>query len=84
MPPAVRVTVDADSRILLPGEILQAMGIGPGSELLLTVEGDALLLRTREAAWQRLREVFQGVSKRRGSVVDELIAERREEARRDS
>jgi len=47
------------------------------------VEGDGIVLEPRAAALRRLRELFAHVP-RDVSLVDELIAERREEARREA
>ncbi|MGI9119505.1 MAG: AbrB/MazE/SpoVT family DNA-binding domain-containing protein [Acidimicrobiales bacterium] len=77
------VTVSGQGRIVLPAPIRHALGFEPGVELLARVEGDHLVLERREAAVARLRARFANV-RTDPSVVDELVAERREEARREA
>lgn len=77
------VTVGAQGRVVLPARLRRSLGFQPGVELLARVEGDHLVLERREAALARLQGRF--VKARKGpSVVDELLAERREEARREA
>ena len=48
------------------------------------VEGEGIVLEPRSAAIRRLQELVTAVVPRDVSLVDELIAERREEARREA
>jgi AbrB family looped-hinge helix DNA binding protein len=79
---STKVSVGPQGRLVIPSEIRQKLGIGPGDILVAVVEGDRLVLEKREAVLQRLRRRFahipQGVS-----LADELIAERRIESRRE-
>jgi AbrB family looped-hinge helix DNA binding protein len=79
---STKVSVGPQGRLVIPSEIRQKLGIGPGDVLVAVVEGDRLVLEKREAVLQRLRRRFahipQGVS-----LADELIAERRIESRRE-
>ena len=61
----------------------QILNLEPGSVVLVRLEGDALRLERQEAALDRLRARY---AKAAGgsSVVEELLAERREEAHRDA
>jgi AbrB family looped-hinge helix DNA binding protein len=74
------VTVGPQGRLVIPSEIRRALGISPGDVLLAVVEDDRLVLEKREAVLQRLRRRFAHVEV---SLADELIAERRSEARRE-
>lgn len=76
------VNVDKNGRVLVPAEVRRRMGLSPGTELLLTIEDGRLLLDPREAAWQRVRDLF-AQQPRAISVVDDLIAERRQAAMRE-
>jgi hypothetical protein len=58
------------------------LSLEPGSVVIVRLEGDALRLERQEAALDRLRARY---AKADGpSVVDELLAERRDEAHRDA
>lgn len=73
----------AKGRIVLPAEVRKALGLKEGDPLLLRVREDGAieLLSAREVA-RRTKGMFAHVAPGR-SLVDELLAERREEARRE-
>lgn len=76
--------VDQNGRVLLPAAIRRALGLLYGSELLVTLEEDGrVVLTTPATAWTRVQALFNGAAPPR-SVVDELLDERREEARREA
>lgn len=57
--------------------------IEPGETLMAHVESHRLVLERREQILERLRSEVRGTVSPGSSVVDELIAERRAEARRE-
>lgn len=65
---------------MIPTEIRKALEIEAGDALVAWVEGDRLVLRSRAAVEEDLWAGFRGVE---GSLADELISERREEAGRE-
>lgn len=76
------ITLGRQGRIVIPAATRRRLGIDAGDELNLIEENGHVVLETRAAAAARA----QGMSKHLAtdvSVVDELIAERREEARRE-
>ena len=77
-----RVRVGRQGRIVVPYKIREEVGIEPGDELIACVEDGCLVLEKRQGVMRRMRGRFAGVSRER-RLVDELIAERREEARRE-
>lgn len=79
---AIRVRVGPKGRVVVPAPIRQALGIEEGTELMARIEGDGIVLEPRSAALRRLQALFAHIP-RDVSLVDELIAERREEARRE-
>jgi AbrB family looped-hinge helix DNA binding protein len=81
--PTGSVRVGPQGRIVIPAHIRHALGILPGETLLARVEDRRLVLETREQIVARLQATFAKVP-RDVSLVDELIAERREEARREA
>jgi len=75
------VSVGPKGRVVIPAEIRRELDIREGSELVALVEGEAVVLVPRSAIKSRLRSIFAGLDV---SMRDELIAERRAEASRDS
>jgi AbrB family looped-hinge helix DNA binding protein len=73
--------VGPKGRVVIPVAIRRQLGLTEGSELVAIVEGDGVLLLPRAAVKRRLRSLFAGAS---SSLADELIAERRAAARRES
>lgn len=79
----LRTKVDRNGRVLVPAEVRRALGLRDGSELLVTLEEDGrVVLATPTTAWARFQELARSASPK-GSVVDELLRERRAEARRE-
>ena len=78
-----RMRVNANGRIVIPASFRRALGIKVGDEVLLRIEDNELRitsLKHRLARAQRLvrKHVKPGIS-----LVDELIAQRREAARNE-
>lgn len=72
----------AQGRLVIPAELRRALNLKPGDRLIARQEGDSLVLERREAIEQRLFARFAQIPKE-VSLVDELIAERREAAQRE-
>jgi AbrB family looped-hinge helix DNA binding protein len=81
--PTGSVRVGPQGRIVIPAHIRQALDIHPGEILIARVDDGRLVLETREHILARVQSWFAQVP-REVSLVDELIAERREEARREA
>jgi AbrB family looped-hinge helix DNA binding protein len=67
--------------VVIPAGIRRSLGIEEGTELVALVEGEAVVLVPRSAIRSRLRSIFADVG---ASMREELIAERRAEAARES
>lgn len=63
-------------RIVIPAEIRSRLGLAPGDELRLRVEGRRVVLERQEDAVAELRGLASEVPRQR-SLVDELLTERR-------
>ena len=71
------VTLGKQGRIVIPAEIRDALGLEPGDELGVSLDGTAVVLqRQRDAALQLAGYLGDYATSGR-SLVDELIAERR-------
>jgi AbrB family looped-hinge helix DNA binding protein len=79
---AAKVSVGPQGRLVIPSEIRREMAITPGDVLLAVVDGDRLILEKKEAVLRRLRQRFAHVPPT-VSLSEELIAERREAAKRE-
>jgi len=77
--PANEVQVGAQGRLVIPAALRKALHLRTGDRLVARIEGEALVLEQREAIVKRLQDLFAHIPKD-VSLVDELIAERREEA----
>jgi len=78
-----KARLSPNGRIVIPAAVREQMGVKPGEWLYMDFEDGALRIETFPA---RIRRIQREVAKyiRPGvSVVDELISERREEARRE-
>ncbi len=81
--PAVHaeVKLGAQGRLVVPAPIRKALGFRPGETLVARIEGGHLVIEKPEAVERRLHAYFRKFEGR--SLAEELIAERREEARRE-
>jgi AbrB family looped-hinge helix DNA binding protein len=80
---AIPVKVGPKGRVVVPAAIRRELGIEEGTQLLARVEGDGVVLEPRTAAIRRLQALVRQAVPEGVSLVDELIAERREEARKE-
>jgi AbrB family looped-hinge helix DNA binding protein len=73
------VRIGAGGRLVVPGEFRAALGIEPGDTVILVMEHDGLRMLTPDQAVRRAQAlVARHVDRDRG-LVDELLAERRED-----
>jgi AbrB family looped-hinge helix DNA binding protein len=77
------VALGERGRLVLPAQLRRRLDLHPGDRLILTVEpeGDLRVVTARAQA-RRLLGLYRDLAPGR-SLADELIAERREEARRE-
>jgi AbrB family looped-hinge helix DNA binding protein len=81
--PSAEVRIGPQGRLVIPARLRRDLHLSEGDRLVARREGRArLVLEKPAAAAERLQERFAGVPQGT-SLADELIAERRKEARRD-
>jgi AbrB family looped-hinge helix DNA binding protein len=80
----VSLKVDAGGRILIPSAVREAMRIGEGDTVLAWLEDGELHLVSPRAALRQAQELARKLIRGAGTLADELIAERREEAGREA
>jgi len=78
-----RLKVNENGRVVIPAAFRKALGIHPGDTVILSVEDDELRITTMKRRIERAQERARKYLKPGVSLVDELIAERREAAKRE-
>jgi AbrB family looped-hinge helix DNA binding protein len=78
-----RVRVGLQGRIVVPARLRRQLGIETGDVLVARADDGRLVLERRESILAEIRKLFEHIPPE-VSLVDELIAERREEAARES
>jgi AbrB family looped-hinge helix DNA binding protein len=78
----IDVTVGPQGRLVVPAPLRRRLGIEAGDVLVARAQGDRLVLERRDAILARVRGRLAAVPDD-VSLVDELIAERRKEAKRE-
>jgi len=81
-PGVYHVTVTDRGRLVLPAEVRERLNIRDGDPVSLTLDEDGTIsVRTRDVAIKRLRGMFKHLAPKDHFASDDLIAERRREAR---
>jgi AbrB family looped-hinge helix DNA binding protein len=78
-----RRRVNANGRVVIPASYREALGIKAGDEVILRMEDDELRITTMKRRIERAQRLVRKYVKPGVSLVDELIAERREAAKRE-
>ncbi|MEQ7156640.1 hypothetical protein [Brevundimonas aurifodinae] len=78
----VRMEVLRDGSVVVPADILRHLGVPPGGVVLGHVDGEQVRLLSGRASLRRARELVANLVTQGSSMADELVRERREEARR--
>jgi AbrB family looped-hinge helix DNA binding protein len=80
---SAKAALSANGRIVIPAAIREEMGFVPGETLLMDVEDGFLRIESYPARIRRIQQEFAPYAKPGVLASDELIAERRDEARRE-
>lgn len=80
---SVEVHLGCQGRLVIPAALRRSLNFEVGDALIAREEEGRLVLEKLETIKLRLKARFSQVSKDR-SLVDELIAERREEAKKEN
>jgi antitoxin PrlF len=80
-----QIVVGDRGRVVLPSEVRAQLGLKPGSRLLLSTENDgSLRLRPYRSVANQNRGMLSGLTPTDKSMVEELLTERRKEAKREA
>ncbi|HWY21685.1 MAG TPA: AbrB/MazE/SpoVT family DNA-binding domain-containing protein [Candidatus Acidoferrum sp.] len=83
MPEETRTRVNENGRVVIPSSFRKALGIEVGDEVVLRIEDDELRITTQQRRILRAQRRARQYVKRGASLVDELLAERREAAKHE-
>ena len=75
--------INQNGRIVIPAAIREQMGLKAGDTVMMEVEDGVLRMESHRARIRRIQEEVARYCKPGPLASDELIAERREEARRE-
>ena len=78
-----RMRVSQNGRIVIPASYRKALGIDVGDEVVLRLQDNELRITTQQHRVQRAQERSRRYVKRGASLVNELLSERREAAKRE-
>lgn len=76
------VQLDPQGRLVIPAPLRRSLGFESGDHLIARMEGGRLILEKTETVKQRLKNRFAHLPPT-ASLTEELMAERREEAKRE-
>ena len=78
-----RMRVSRNGRLVIPVAFRKTLGINAGDEVLLRIQDDELRITTQQRRIQRAQTRARRYLKQGTSLVDELLAERREAAKNE-
>ena len=78
-----RMRVNENGRVVIPASFRKWLGIRVGDEVILQIQNDELRITTLKRNIERAQRLVRKHVKRGTSLVDELLAERREAARNE-
>lgn len=85
--PSAELSATSDGRVTIPAPVRRAAGIEPGQALVVYVDNGRVVIEERAHLLARIQdEAIEAAAAagHTGSVVDELIADRRAEAAREN
>jgi AbrB family looped-hinge helix DNA binding protein len=80
---SVTVQVSKTGRMHLPAEVRRALGLQGPTQIVLTIDDAAVRLRTRAQTLEHIRSLARPYKPKGRLASEELILERRAEARRE-
>lgn len=72
--------IESNGRVVLPAEYRKALGLRPGDAVVLTLEDDAVRLRSLKKELEETQTYFRGFGKPDELWSESLIRDRRTEA----
>ena len=80
-----KAKVDSAGRVLIPAPLREKFGVQPGTTVSITADrAGRIVLKSRLDAVREAQEYFCGIEPATAVWSEELMAERRQEARREA
>jgi AbrB family looped-hinge helix DNA binding protein len=79
-----RVTIGPGGRMVIPAELRRSLGVQAGDQVVVDLKDGDLRVRSLDAVIKRVQERVRQYVPDHISLVDELTADRRAEAARES
>ena len=79
----IELKVNEQGRVVIPAEFRKTLGIHVGDSVIARVEDDELRITTVKGRIRRAQRLVRQYIKPGRSLADELVAERRREARNE-
>jgi AbrB family looped-hinge helix DNA binding protein len=79
----VRARMNESGRVVIPIQLREAFGLKPGDELIFSSDGETIRVETQLQRARRAQSVITKLIGPGRSLSEELIAERREEFRKE-
>lgn len=80
---SVRVKIGTNGRLVIPATLRREVGLEEGDTVLLEATNGELRLRPLEDVVDQAQATLRKYVKNRGSLADELVADRRTEAKQE-
>ena len=84
LPHSAWTKVGPGGRVVLPAAMREVLGLAPGDDVLISLEEHEIRLLPRNEAIRQAQAMVRELVPEGVSLADELIADRRREAARDS
>ena len=78
-----RTRISQNGRVVIPAAFRKALGIEAGDEVVLRMQDDELRITTQRRRIERAQQHARKYLRKGASLVDELLAERRQAARHE-
>jgi len=79
--PIFKTKITEDGRVVIPPEYLQELGLQPEDKIIMQLKESEIIIFPPDRAIERAQAWVRSFIPEGHSLVDELIAERREESR---
>ena len=78
----INVTIAKNGRLVIPAKFRKALGLEEGGSVTLSLKGDVISIQSKMARIRAAQEyVAKHLGHKKGSMVDELLADRKREAK---
>jgi bifunctional DNA-binding transcriptional regulator/antitoxin component of YhaV-PrlF toxin-antitoxin module len=79
-----KLAVDRQGRVVLPVDLRKELGVDGGGQVTVAIDGGVVHLDSRRLAIRRMQRELRELLPEGVSLSEELIADRRAEARREN